>query len=314
MTNKNLRLGIVLFVLILAAYIYKGPYESWRNNQNMPDNFFSTISLDDIDKIEVSNINATAGLLKEDEKWKIEGTKDFYVKDESMKQIFDSLKLAQDARVETVSTNPDNKGDFLTNEPGADSGQGIQVSLHGANGELLSFIVGKMALDFVSTYISMPDTDKTYSVKANLRTAFDQYDWRDNVIFAVDRNAVAKIRFQYPDREFTIEKKIAEDGAETWVGTAPNEFSVNNEKAVKIVGIMSNLKALKIPAQSFDGTGLEKNSVIVQASGEGVDNVIMIGDKNSEDLYYVKRGDSDNIYLVEESVKEQLDLKIDDLK
>jgi DNA mismatch repair protein MutH len=98
------------------------------------------------------------------------------------------------------------------------------------------------------------------------------------------------------------------------VGSVPYKFPVDEEKISKIVDIMAGLTAVEIPAQTFDGTGLEKNSIIVQATGDGIDNTIMIGDANADGLYFAKSSRNDNIYLVSKENRDELDQRIRDLK
>jgi len=76
---------------------------------------------------------------------------------------------------------------------------------------------------------------------------------------------------------------------------------------------MSNLTAEKIPAQDFTGTGLEKNLIIVEAAGKEINNTLMIGSANDDDLYYAKTGDNDNIYLITKNEREKIYKKVADV-
>ena len=121
---------------------------------------------------------------------------------------------------------------------------------------------------------------------------------------------------QYPDREFAIEK-VKNGDKEEWQGTLPYKFKVSEEKINKILNIMTSLRATRIPEQKFEGTGLEKHLIIVEASGDDVDSVLMVGDTykdGEEELYYAKRGDSDNIYLITKEQRDELDKTIRDLR
>ena len=79
---------------------------------------------------------------------------------------------------------------------------------------------------------------------------------------------------------------------------------------------MSNLSTVQIPAQTFEGTGLEKHTIIIQVMGDDIDNTLMIGDVKSidaegeDELYYVKKGSSDNIYLITKEQRDELERKI----
>jgi len=183
--------------------------------------------------------------------------------------------------------------------------------------------VGKLASDFTSTYISDADTDNTYALKENIYYAFAPDSWYDKTIFSGNQDNIAKIRFQYPNSEFTIEKATStdENGAAVteWEGTVPYSFRVTKDKADGIAALMANLNAAEIPAQTFDGTGLDQHGIIVEATGPGIDNVLMVGGEKagsdeSNPLYYAKRGDSDNIYLITKDQRDQLETTIRGLK
>jgi hypothetical protein len=141
-----------------------------------------------------------------------------------------------------------------------------------------------------------------------LREVFEQAEWRDLTIFSSAKEKINKIRFQYPNREFTVEFKN-----DKWSGVLPEKFTVNQEKIGKIAQIMSSLKAREIPEQTFKNTGLEKHLIIIEAAGEAIDNVLMVG-ASQGGLSYAKRGESDNIYLIDKSARDELDKWIWQLK
>ena len=316
MNKKNLMLGGVLIVLITLAYLYQGPIKDWRQNLSKPENFLAIVDIEQIDKIEIVKSGKTTILEKHGDKWKIVGTKDFYVKQNLADSLKSGLEDAVKAGFELASSNKEKKSDFQTDE---NSGTRVKLS---QDGEMAAdFIVGKRGVDFTSTYISELESDNTYIIAANISSVFSPSNWYDKTLFASDKEKISKIRFQYPDREFTITEIAgsAEDTENTenvkkWEGVLPYKFSVDEEKINTILDIMSNLIAVEIPEQNFEGTGLEKNLIIVQATGEGIDNTLMIGDVNENELYYAKRGDSDNIYLISGEQKDELDKRIWELK
>jgi len=142
-----------------------------------------------------------------------------------------------------------------------------------------------------------------------LNNVFVREEWRDLAILSFSQDQASSIRFQYPSRQFTVEKKDNK-----WAGTLPKPFSVTESKITDVLGVLANLQAEKIPAQDFKGTGLEKNNIIIQVKGDGFDNILMIGDCTKDNLCYAKRGDSDNIYLISKANRDALDKKFTDLK
>lgn len=301
MNRKTLILGIVLIVLVILAYAYQGPLKTWQNNLGKPKNILAGIKTELVDKIEIVNQGKTITLAKQNQKWKYDKTKDFYADPAALARVFNEMKIAAESEAELVSNNRERKSEFKTDA----SGQ--EIKIYQANKQVADFIIGNRTSDYASSYISLPESAATYAVKADLSGAFTPADWRDFTIFSTAKEKINKIRFQYPNREFTAEFKNGQ-----WNGVLPDKFAVKIEKIQPILNIMSNLKAAEIPAQVFTNTGLDKHPIIIQASGQEINNILMIGGvraqtKSSDILYYAKRGDSDNIYLISKTERDELD-------
>jgi hypothetical protein len=302
MNKKTFILGGILIVLVAFAYLYQGPLKKWQAGLGKSPNFLAKVDAKRIDKIEIVKEGKIVILEKQNDRYKVGGTKDFYVEQVTADSLINEIEEAAKADLELVSSNKDKKGELKTDD------SGVRVKLYQTGNMVADFIIGKMGSDFSSTYISTPNTDKTYSLGVNL-SVFNQPEWRDRTIFSSDKEKINKIRFQYPTQEFTVEKINDE-----WKGTKPYSFSVSKEKIDKILDMMSDSTAVEIPEQNFAGTGLEKNNIIIQATGDGVDNTLMIGDNNKDGNYYAKRGNSDNIYLITKSQRDELNKKIQELK
>lgn len=295
MNRKILILGIVLIILIGLAYVYQGPLKKWQNNLGKPKNILARIDTAKIDKIEVASGNNTVVLTRPggswtdsvQVKWKYNQTKDFYVAPSIMDKVLAELNKAAGSEIELVSNNRQRKSEFKTDSAG------LAVQVYQAGAKVADFIIGNPGNDYNNSYISAPESANTYSVKADLSDAFDPGEWRDLTVFSSAKEKINKIRFQYPNREFTVELISGQ-----WSGVLPEKFNVNKEKMEKILEVMSNLKAVEIPEQIFKNTGLEKHLLIIQATGEKVDNILMVGE-SQDGLYYAKKGDSDNIYLID---------------
>ncbi|MDD4900685.1 MAG: DUF4340 domain-containing protein [Patescibacteria group bacterium] len=295
MNRKTLILGGVLLVLIILAYAYQGPLKKWQNSLGKPKNILARIDAAKIDKIEITLAGNAVDLSKQGEKWKYNDSKDFYADQSLMSRALASLKEAAASEAELVSNKRDRKSEFKTDAAG------LSVKIYQAGGQTVDFIVGRQISDYSGVYVSMPDSAATYSLKADLLTALTPGEWRDLTIFSTAKEKINKIRFQYPNREFTV---ALQDGR--WSGILPEKFIVNQAKLEKILEIMSGLKAEAIPEQTFKDTGLEKHLIIIEATGNGAGNVLMIGASKGE-LYYAKRGDSDNIYLIDKATRDELD-------
>lgn len=303
MNKKNIILAIVLAILIAAAWGYNGPYRDWQAKRGATDNFFKKIDFSQVTRIDLAKAGLTTTLERSGEKWKISGTKEFFVRDDMATGMSGAIEEAKKADLEPVSQNKDKKGQYGTDI------NGTEVKLYKGSDQVAGFIVGNISSDYMSTYVSQTDSDNTYLVKAGLNNGFAREEWYDRTIFSSDQTKINKIRFQIRGQEFVIEKK-----GESWEGTKPKKFSVDKARGDELATLMANMTAVEIPEQTFANTGLEKNEVIVQATGEGVDNTIMIGRNNGQDKFFAKRGNSDNIYLISKEQESKLNTKPESLK
>jgi len=299
--------------LIIIAFASEGPLKDWRAKLGKVKNILAFVDFSQVSKIDINRPGETLAIEKAGDKWKIANTKDFYVRDDIIQGIELALNTAKEADVELASENAEKKDDFEVGK------SGTSISLRQGDVLLHEFIIGKVGADFTSTYITRNDTEETYLIKANLNSALVRGDWYDRTILKSDIEKISKIRFQHPTSEFTVEKLEDE-----WQGTLPYSFGVDEEKIELTLEMMANLTATDIPEQTFDGAGFDKDIIIVQATGEELDNTIMIGGPQVVDaeeevdledvLYYAKRADSDNIYLITAEQKGLLDVRIQDLR
>jgi hypothetical protein len=308
MSKKNFILGGILIILLFLVYFYQGPWQEIRVEGEGVENFFAGLDPDTIDKIEIKGLSGETVLEKAGDRWKIGGTKAFYASKQSIDSAITSLKEAAKSELSVASERSEKKADFKTDEE-----NGTSIVLYRGGNEIMRAVLGNSTNDYSGSYVSRANDNNTYIVKPNL-SAFELGRWHDQTIFASSKENINKIRFQYPRNEFTVEKKDGE-----WKGVAPYAFDIDQNKILEVLNIMSSLSASDIPEQKFEGTGLEKNLIIVQASGEGVDNILMVGDKYKsgdpeDELYFAKPGSNDNIYLIQKTERDELDKKIQDLR
>lgn len=301
MKKNNLILAAILLVLIGLAFAYQGPIKTWQQQSRQPKNFLSGIDFGKVDKIEIGSKGATV-LLKQGDTWKVGADKKAVgASPSATEQMLSQLKTAQAKPLELVSTNKERKAEFQTDS------SGIEVSFYQGDNKT-TIIVGKITADYAGSYISRPEDDSTYrTAQANLQSVFAADEWRDLAIFkGGDAAKVQKLRLQFPDRQFVLEKK-----GEDWF---EGKTKLDKEKIGKIIARMAELSAAKIPVQDFKPSGLDKSSLIIQATGETIDNTLMIGKADAESQYYAKRGDSDMIYLISKADRDELSKKPDQLK
>jgi hypothetical protein len=302
MSKKNIILGIILVVLVAFAWAWTGPLKNLQAKKNQEKNFLAGISAVQINKVIINNGGKTVELDKNGDTWMIAGEKKFSIDKEAVSGLNSVLSQVGTLPVEAISTNADKKSFFGTD----DKGLKVEVSQNGAN---FNFVVGKATTDNSGTYLSSPDAGITYRIALDLNSVFGRAEWRDSSVFSFIPERSNKLRFQYPAQQFTVEKI-----SNKWAGTKPYKFNVADEKVGAVLSVLASLKAAKIPAQTFANTGLEKHSFILQDTGEGFDNTLMVGNCTGDNLCYAKTAASDNIYLIKKSEFDALAKKMADLK
>lgn len=303
MSKKNITLAIILVCLVGLAWLIEGPVKDWQAERGRTDNILAVLRVDETNRIVIDNNGARLTLVKTGDRWLIEGTKDFYLTEQIQGEVINGLTKAKTAEVELAGSNPERKSEFQTGDSGA------RISLYQGEELLNEFVVGKVTPDFMGSFVSLPDSDKTYALAYDLRSRLVRSDWYNRTIFEAEKDKISSIRFQYPGREFEVVKE-----EDAWQGVKPYRFSVDGEKIDEILNIMSNLRAADIPEQSFEAADFENYTLIVQAAGEELDNTLMVGAKTEDGNYYAKRGDSDNIYLITEDQVKELDKQIWELR
>lgn len=302
MSKKNLILAGVLVVLALLAYVYQGPLRNWQKSLDKPNNFLASIKFENITAIEVINNGQITKIEKQGDQWKIAAANGFTVSQEITQKLSEQINNLAKAEIELTSNNKNNKKDYQTDE------NGLEIKIYNQDKKIADFIVGSTSQN--SNYISESGSDQTYLFKTDARSFFADTDsWYNKTIFVGKSEDINRIRFQYPNSEFTVEKN-----SKKWAGILPYKFNVNDKKLAKTLDIMSNLIAVKVPPQVFQGTGLEKHLIIIQASGIGINNTLMIGEKNKDGNYFAKKSDSDNLYLITKEQRDELVKKISDLR
>jgi hypothetical protein len=305
MNKKNFILIIVLILLGVVAYIYQGPWQSWQASKNIPKNFLAKVNIDQVNKIIVTKNGETTTLVLNGSRWKIDGTKDFYVSDANAQNVVARLKDLTAAQLEVASTNQAKKADFNT-----DIASGASVKLEQGSKELASFIVGKVTSDYTGTYLSpASNSGITYLTKVDVYDAFVQNDWYDKTIFASDKTKINYLKFKNNGKEFDVAKQ-----GDDWYATGTTKVKLNKDKVNGAVDLLASLVATEIPDQKATSTGLAGSQLIVQATGDGVNNTIAVGNDNGQGLFFAKRGDNDNIYLIAKAERDKLNQQIKDLK
>lgn len=298
--SKKTQISALLLVILASISFGLAPMKERLSRRSAPKNILAFES-DSLDKIEITDAGKVTTLIKSDKRWKIDGTKDFYANGTAMQALIDSLKSAKSGRFELVSRNKSKKDGF-----GLDGS--LKAKLWSGNDPVGEFEIGKPGPDYQSSYVSLPGQEQTYLVSGNLSSIFSREDWRDRQLFTADKSSIKKLRFHRAGKEYAI----ILDG-DKWK-SADKKIVLATDKVDLILSALVGLSASGIPDQDFKASGLNKDSFIIEAGGDAESLVLMVGAKNATGEYYAKKGDSDNIYLIDAGVFSTLDKKLDDLR
>ncbi|MEI8361542.1 MAG: DUF4340 domain-containing protein [bacterium] len=289
--NKNLSLLLVLIILSTLAWVYQGPLQKWRLETSQPKNPFKALNFNDVDKISISKSGKTTDLVKSGDNWKISGGGQFLTSKQLSEQIVDTINKAKSARLDILSTKKTRQAELgLANEA-------TQVKFLKDKDEKLKIKLAA-ATDYTSSLVAFEGDDATYKISvSDLFNLFNQAEWRDLSIFSLAGKSPNYLRLQMSGREIKLTPKDKDwvDGKSLYTGASVKS----------ITDSLLTLSAVSIPSQDFKIAGLEKPTVIVQFKGVDFDKTLMIGKKHDTN-YFAKTSDSDNLYLISQSIVDQI--------
>jgi hypothetical protein len=179
MSKKNSILLGVLALLLIAVYIYQGPYSDWRDNKG-GDVLASTV-VEDLDGLEIEkNATTTVSLAKDEKGWKLADSKEFYIKEGINEELNDALRNLKEGSVEEVSSSPNRRGEFGTDD------SGVKLTLYSGEEKVKELIVGGSGPGIESSYISYPEKWETYSVESGISGLVQREQWGDPEMFNTD--------------------------------------------------------------------------------------------------------------------------------
>ncbi|PIT93613.1 hypothetical protein COU00_03400 [Candidatus Falkowbacteria bacterium CG10_big_fil_rev_8_21_14_0_10_43_11] len=308
--KKNLILITILAILALGAYLYTGPYQTWQAKKQTADsaNWLAVTDMNLIDKIEATDKDGKAYWLKKiNNEWKIEPNNW-----PTEKIVIDALneklaKLTKD-ELEIVSFNKDNQEKF-------DLGKnGLRVKLFQGDKEAGNFIIGKIASDYASTYIGRENDERTYRAHDTFVRAFDVESWRDNTVLDLTAGDIETVVWQYPAQIIEITNKPDKRG-ETYWHASPTLLRLSKDKVEGFLNNIVKLEASAIPEQNVAGTGLDKPSLQLRLAGKGVEETLLVGNKDSKTSeYFVQKKSTGQIFLTMEEKRKELEKQIKDLQ
>jgi len=299
----------MLLILVGVTYLYVGPIQKWKEDkQNARSrNFLSHIDMELVDQVEVVDQDKVMYIIKKEAgQWWVEPNK-WPTEKILMDALEEKMKIIIASDFGITSVNLNNKTRFQTGD------NGLKVKLFQDETEVGDFIIGKIANNYQSTYISRENDDKTYSVKETLVRAFDVSSWEDRTI--TDLGEADTVILKYPNQEIEITNTPDSRGEVYWRSIRPYLARLNKEKTETLINTARKLEASSIPAQNMEITGLDKPVLQIQLKGEGMDETLVLGNKNpATNEYFVKKLNDNKIYLITKEKRDELVKQIANLR
>jgi len=125
-------------------------------------------------------------------------------------------------------------------------------------------------------------------------------------VWKVDNTKVSKIIITYSEGENTFVKSATDWSIENY------NFKLDQTAVTGVTDSLINLSGTVVEknAQDIDKYGLNKPSINVKLVGDGVDKILLIGDKSSDGSnYYVSEKDKKDVYFIPTSTVDNFTLK-----
>lgn len=305
-TKQILILLGILVVLFIAVLISKNPFSKYEKESEI-QSLFANFDKNNVAKIEISKSDRTTVLTKNGDKWLVETMDNYSADQEEVKKLLD--KVSEFNTDQLISKNPEKQSVFEV-----DDSSGIEAKLSDSDGEVLAhFFVGKSGPDFMSAYVRKAESDKVYLMDGYLSSIFDKGErgWRDRTIFAFNKGNITQLTIESQGEKVVLPK----DEKGNWIIIEPESAKAKSEEVDKIVDTLSKLSASDFAEKKeLSEYGLdEPKSKISAMLNDGSIKTLLVGNKDNS-KYYVKRADSDIVFILYKYKIDKLLKKFEDLK
>jgi len=226
-------------ILLIILIILVGGYFGWQYFKDKADEkgeelIFGNFDTTQITKIEVSRQqpngeNLTTLDLK-DNQWLLT-SQNFLPADQTI--IANIFTVLQQIKIQgLVSANPLKQAEYSVDSSSA------HVKIYRGEKALFDFYAGKNGPVFPSGYFRWENSNQVYLISENLQILFNDADWPDKKVLALEKNSVTKINWQYPSYLFSLDKVN-----DKW---QINNREADSEKANALLDSLANFTAQEV--------------------------------------------------------------------
>lgn len=279
----------MLLVLVGLATAYQYLWLPKKTDSAKQENWLAKINFNEVDKIIVKRDGQETVLNKDGERWRVVGDGDWYVNNSLVDNFKQAWQTSASSSMFLVSNDKNTKADLKTDGS-------FNVKLSAKNNQLADLAIGLTRAGY--TYVSPAGSDTSFEAGGDLRSAFDYEEWRDLTIFNTGSDKISQIKITQNNNSLILKKDN-----NSWQVVGNTKIKLNQDKVGRMVALMGELSANSIPDQKAKDTGLDKTTWTVEATGEGIKNVLIIGQdeivaKKPSGNLFVKTPANSNIYLL----------------
>ncbi len=306
---KKFSVTLIAFtiLILLAGYLYffelKKPSEEETKKE-----IFTDIKEEQINEIKLKYPNYSIVCNKEGGNWYVlKDSKRFKADEKIISTIIDSLSKIRIEKI--VSENPKDLASFGLMNP--------QVEVVAkATEKDYRILVGTDSPVGSGTYIQADGDKVVLLVEKNAVMPFmskSVNDLRDKQILALDESKIRKLRFQWKDSSFELDKT---DGG--WAGKdMPGYVQIDQARIESILKTFLNLKIDNFEEDETNALStyeLDKPRARIEIFENEKPISVLFGNKKEEGVYYVKLDSGDSVYSVSEFVLRQVPENVNDIR
>lgn len=221
MSNKNIKLLLVIFVVLVGFLVYRQYAPSLTKETSAYAEKTKMVSSQSVTSIEISNSSGSVQLKKEADIWKINGKKADATK---INSLLSSI-LPTTAPELIAQTDKRHKELELTNN--------LATKIKMDN--KLTLLTGKSAGSGV--YARFEDDATVYLLKNNSSVTSTATEWYDKTILAFDQTKASKMTFREGNATIVLTKKDNK-----WVNEKDSK-EAKADKVTSVLSLVSNLSA-----------------------------------------------------------------------
>lgn len=294
-------------LILLAGYLYffelKKPSEEETKKE-----IFTDIKEEQINEIKLKYPNYSIACNKEGANWYVhKDSKRFKADEKIISTIIGKLSKIKIEKI--VSENLKDLAGFGLENPKAEV-----VAKTPSNEYRIS--IGADSPVGSGTYIQVDGENEVLIVNKNSVMAFldkSPNDLRDKQILALDESKIKKLKFQWKESAFEVERT---DG--DWFGKDVPEYAkIDQARVEAILKTFLNLKIDNFEedeSADLSAYGLDKPSAEIEIFENEKPVRVLFGNEKEEGVYYMKLDSGDSVYSVSEFVLRQVPENVNDIR